>query len=80
MASFCAAIPWRAIERLLGGGLDALGAVGLDVADAVEQQRHDGDDGKDHQPRADAQRELASPGLVLKPLARVGHRDCPAPP
>jgi hypothetical protein len=70
----------RQIERLLGGGLDALGAVGFDVADAVKEQGDDGDDGKDHQPRADAQRELAAPGLALKPLARVGHGDCPVPP
>jgi hypothetical protein len=63
----------REHERLPRRGGDALRSIGLDVADAVEEQRQDGDGGEHHQPRPNAERELGSTRLGVLPSASVQH-------
>src|SRR5581483_11170170 len=55
---------------------DQIATLVLDVAQVIDEQRCDGDKGKDHQPRANAERALGTRGLRLRPSKQVEHRGC----
>jgi hypothetical protein len=59
------------LQRLPGGGLDALAAGGLHVVYAVEQQRHDREQGKHGQAAANAPCAPDGSAGPLEPLALV---------
>ena len=54
----------RQRERLLGQRRDALGAIGLDRAGAVDHQWHDRDQREQQQARANAERGLGLAGRL----------------
>src|SRR5262249_35141553 len=56
----------REHQRLFRGGLDLVGPIRLDLAHTVDEQRQDGNGGKHHQARSDAEHKPASSGLAVR--------------